>query len=114
MKKLNKLESAVIEKLLENNNCTDLKEQVENIRVINREITGVGFFTTLCSLKDFLCQKKTFKIGDVHADINDLKYGAGFLLYIKDGKLEMLEGYSYDEEWPSKIANFDLKKIRKE
>ncbi len=111
MKKLNKLELTVIEMLLENNNCTNFKEQVKDIRVISREMTGVGFFTTLYTTKDFSCQKKTFKVGNVHAEINDLKYGAGFLLYIENNGLKMLEGYSYDEKWPIKITNFSLNKI---
>ena len=28
-----------------------------------------------------------------------MENGAGFVLYIQNGKLEMLEGYSYDEKW---------------
>ncbi|SMN17490.1 hypothetical protein CRYPA_7 [uncultured Candidatus Thioglobus sp.] len=47
----------------------------------------------------------------MHAEINDLKYGAGFLLYIENNGLKMLEGYSYDEKWPIKITNFSLNKI---
>ena len=41
----------------------------------------------------------SFKIGDVHAEISGLENGAGFVLYALDGKLEMLEGYSYDEKY---------------
>jgi hypothetical protein len=37
-----------------------------------------------------------FKLNNVYAEIDGLQYGAGFLLYIKDGMLDMLEGYCYE------------------
>ncbi len=49
------------------------------------------------------------KFGDVIGDIPGLASGAGFLLYIKNGVLDMLEGYSYDEPWPESINSFNLK-----
>ena len=48
------------------------------------------------------------RIGDVYAEIPGLEHGAGFVLYIKDGYLDMLEGYSYDEPWPSSVEGFAL------
>jgi hypothetical protein len=41
-----------------------------------------------------------------------LQYGAGFLLYIKDGMLNMLEGYCYEDKWPNDFENFELKTWR--
>lgn len=42
------------------------------------------------------------------AAIGGLGHGAGFVLYVKDGRLDALEGYSYDEPWPPAIASFEL------
>ena len=37
-----------------------------------------------------------------------LKYGLGFLVYIDNGLLKMLEGYTYGEPWPEHIDAFTL------
>jgi len=46
--------------------------------------------------------------GDVAAQVPGLKHDAGFLLFIKDGYIDFLEAYTYDEPWPTKIEKFDL------
>ena len=46
--------------------------------------------------------------GDVHATIDGLKHGAGFLLYIDSGFITTLEGYSYEGTWPNNQSRFDL------
>jgi hypothetical protein len=107
MKQLNKLELAVINKILIGHN--KLQEQLHNISVKNREMTGVGFFTTLNISKVPLEETGNFKLNNVYAEIDGLQYGAGFLLYIKDGMLDMLEGYCYEDKWPNDFENFELK-----
>jgi hypothetical protein len=37
-----------------------------------------------------------------------------FLLYIKDGVLDLLEGYSFDEPWPSSTDGFTLRFLKGE
>ena len=47
--------------------------------------------------------------GDVVADIPGVKNGGlGFFLYVRDGYLHKLEGYTYGEDWPSNVSNFRL------
>jgi hypothetical protein len=55
-----------------------------------------------------LGEGKSFKFGDVVAEIEGLKHGAGFLLFITDGALDELEGYCYDEAWPKEVIGFKL------
>ena len=38
-----------------------------------------------------------------------LEFGAGFLVYIEDGKLHALEGYTYEEPWPASPEPFALR-----
>jgi hypothetical protein len=45
---------------------------------------------------------------DVAAEINDLERGAGFVLFIKKGRINMLEGYTYGEPWPQNVHSFHL------
>jgi len=88
--------------------------QVTNIR---RELTGYGFYlhfeipNNLMAIHNHLPVKPDFSFGDVEALIPSLDNGAGFLLWVKDGCIEMLEGYTYDEVWPENITDFQLKYI---
>ena len=38
-----------------------------------------------------------------------LAHGAGFVLFIRGGRLSMLEGYTYDEPWPDQVRGFSLR-----
>lgn len=112
MNELTLFERAVVEKLLDGEGeiLSTLREQVSVIAVTKRQMTGVGFYTTF-SVPDGarrLPGNPSFKFGDVTAKILGLNYGAGFLLYVQDGALHMLEGYSYDESWPEGEGTFEL------
>jgi hypothetical protein len=47
-------------------------------------------------------------IDDIYAEINGLEHGAGLLLFVNDGFIDMLEGYSMDEVWTDQPAGFRL------
>ena len=47
--------------------------------------------------------------GDVVAEIEGMPDGAGFELFIEHRRLSMLEGYGYDDPWPSTIASYTLR-----
>lgn len=115
--KFGELEKAVMDKLLQGEDVVliTLRNQFKLASVKSREATGVGFFLNFSLPKNILSLtekvsniKADFCFGDVGAKIKGLQYGAGFLLWIKDGKLHMLEGYSYEETWPDKIEEFQL------
>ena len=109
---LNNLESAVLEMLLRGDQpvLEALRVQLQKSTVASRQNTGAGFFA------DFLIPddaprapgKENFVLGDVSAEIDDLEHGAGFLLFIRNGKLDFLEGYSFDEPWPAEVGKFKL------
>jgi hypothetical protein len=48
------------------------------------------------------------EIGDVGAEIAGLQLGAGFLLFIRDGVVSFLEGFTYDESWPERTDEFRI------
>ncbi|HEY7297139.1 MAG TPA: hypothetical protein VH684_04305 [Xanthobacteraceae bacterium] len=109
---LSLLERAVLEKLLAGD-CPRLgilRSQLRDVEVERREFTGIGFFIYFRVGKDIerLDGTGRFIFGDVQACISGLNYGAGFLLYVTDGALHMLEGYTYDEPWPRSIEQFEL------
>ena len=112
MEDLNRLESAVLAKLLAGDHplLTALRSQAERGRVASREYTGTGFFCTFAMPPDapLLSEHSDFQFGDVNARISGLKHGAGFVIFIRGGRLDTLEGCTYDEPWPEALDDFDL------
>jgi len=106
----NALERAVLEKLLHGDApmLEALRAQARSARV-SRETTGVGFFLTFELPPDVpVVERVDFELGDVHAVLEGLERGAGFVLFVRDGRLSMLEGFSYDEPWPDAPSHFAL------
>jgi hypothetical protein len=109
---LSPLELAVIEKLVEGEFpiLIQLRKQLRECTLVKREFTGFGFYTYLAVPEKYnKTEGLDVTFGDVIAEIPNLPSGSGFLLYVRNGVLDMLEGYSYDEPWPSKIESFNLK-----
>ena len=68
--------------------------QYEKAHVIKREFTGHGFFTDfdITDPADSLGCGYNNQLGDLTAEFPEVKFGAGFVLFIKNGFIEMLEG----------------------
>lgn len=109
---LTPLERQVMEMLLagDHPSLEVLQEQFQLADVVKRELTGAGFYLefTLPQRADRLDAPKSFHLGDVEADIEGLEHGAGFVLYVREGAIDQLEGYSYDEPWPANVERFHL------
>lgn len=112
MEKMTNLEKAVLEKLLAGKADTFriLYRQYQEVSVVKREMTGVGFFTYFSKPKEAppLPGEPSFHFGDVHAELRGLEGGVGFLLTINRGYLYDLEGYCYDGAWPGDIEIISL------
>jgi hypothetical protein len=109
---LTPLEAQVIRMLLEGENAVlaILRQQAEQVRVSSRKMTGVGFFTDLALDPQAVrvAGSPSFRLGDVNGTAANVKHGLGFLLYVKDGVLRQLEGYTYDEPWPDVVRGLVL------
>ena len=111
MQDLNDFERAVLSKLLAGDHpvLAVLRTQAETTRVARREYTGAGFFLSfIVSHAAPQLDELDLHIGDVDAEVDGLHNGAGFVLFIRKGRLHMLEGYTYDEPWPTEIKDFKL------
>ena len=81
--------------------------QYNSCRIKSRRFTGHGFFTdfevadTSDSLGDF-----NETLGALGLDINRLRHGTGYILFVKDGLITCLEGYAYDEPVPEDIFRY--------
>ena len=121
MSRIEIFEKEVVESILktcDNELAPKILEQYKRSTVINREFTGVGFFTSF-QVEDkslSLGSDVNFGLGGIGAEIEGLKYKkAGFSLYIEGGMLAELEGYSYgDDGWPDEITEYKLYLINKD
>jgi hypothetical protein len=89
-----------------------LRLEFERCEAAARELTGVGFFTELSTQIDAApapVRPGRLRLNGVVAEIDGLKHGAGFLLWIENGVLVTLEGFSYDEPWPEKVNDYSLR-----
>jgi hypothetical protein len=109
---LTRIERAIMSMLLvgEHPVLDILRTQLESCTVAKREFTGAGVFVTFSvpETAPQLPQKDSFSFGDVGADIHGLQHGAGFVLWVREGVLDFLEGYTYDEPWPEHTEDFTL------
>jgi len=104
---LEPLEAAVLDKLLAGTHpvLAALRAQLAGATVKHRTHTGVGFFTDFAPAQDAIpAPVRTLRFGDVRATIEGLQHGADFVLFVEDGLLVTLEGFSCDEPWPAEIV----------
>ncbi|BBB90464.1 hypothetical protein [Methylomusa anaerophila] len=111
--KFEEFERKVIEKLLngEDNILKTLRNQYRKANIKNREFSGSGFFTTFDVPDDATRLEilKSFHFGDVLGQCDGVKDGIGFVLFIKNGAMNCLEGYTYgDDKWPETLENYQL------
>jgi len=111
--KLTDLEMAVLVEMI--NKCPTDREvflqQLRNCQVVSRENTGCGFYTTLKVDSHVLPSesKERQLVQGAHVSCPELEHGAGFILYIQDGYLHMLEGYTFvDDQWPENVSSFKV------
>ena len=99
MEVLSPLEQAVLDAIaLQVPELADaLAGQQGQVRVSARENTGAGFYTTLDVSHHSPIRGVASPLGDVGATVVGLKHGMGFMLWLRDGHIHQLEGYSYEE-----------------
>jgi hypothetical protein len=109
-------EKEVMEKILVG--CDDKTEilrcQYQMASVNNREFSGVGFFTSFSVPENCLKLPRldSFHLGGVSGEINGISNGVGFVLFIEQGVIHMLEGYTYgDQRWPRTLVKYNLKRL---
>lgn len=79
----------------------ELRNQRTRILTTALEVTGRGFFVyyTMASDVKPITSPCHFELGDVIAGIKGLEYGMGFILFVRNGYMKMLEGYTYEENF---------------
>lgn len=76
----------------------DLIRQLNEASVTDRENSGCGFFTSISVSSSSPRLESPRTLGNqTNADIEGLVHGMGFVLFMDEGHLKMLEGYTFGE-----------------
>jgi hypothetical protein len=101
---LNPLERAVLMLALAGDDpiLRVLRSQLAVATTRERKFTGVGFFTSVHLPPSVAkADSASIRIADVVGELPGLEHGAGFVVFVDDGLLSALEGFTFDEAWPS-------------
>jgi len=86
-----------------------LRQQYAASSIRSREFSGVGFFSHFAVPKDVAASSPPdFELGDVGLELRGVRNGAGVLLFVRHGYLQLLEGFTYDDPWPENPEVEDL------
>jgi hypothetical protein len=80
-----------------------LRKQYASADIVSKERSPVGFFTrfSLQGKTGLRVDDKTFQIGDVDGSIDGVSGSVGFVFFVKNGLLLMLEGHTCAaDRWP--------------
>ncbi len=107
------LERAVLELMLdkEGEPYETIRKQLGLATVERREYSGVGFFTHFRYPPSIQRTLPNMHVNDVGMDLPGVEHGAGFLLFVRNGVAEMLEGYTYGEYWPERTDDFRVFRV---
>jgi hypothetical protein len=90
--------------------ASGLEQQLAVGTVTERENTGGGFFTTIAIADDAPTVSSPNVLGyETQARIDGLSDGLGFVLFMEDGRLHVLEGFAWG---PEDTAPLDLAALR--
>jgi hypothetical protein len=88
-----------------------LREQLDACKIASRQFTGVGFFSELVvadGVEPAPVTRRQLDLSDATATMEGLEHGAGFVLFVREGVLDTLEGFTYDEPWPDAVGRFEI------
>ena len=96
----------VMEKMLRGNDpiLETLRCQYNSAAICSVENSSAGFFVNFQSTSSKIDSSKfftKFQLGDVYGNVGFQELAVGFILYVKDGEIVMLEGYTLMIDiWP--------------
>jgi len=112
------LEKAVIERFLADPALRSNKRSInfEAVNVRSREFTGVGFLTDFHRSDELKLfdEGVSLRWGKIGVRLNASRTDSGYLVYVDEGYLKTIEGYTYGEDWPVEIEQmevYDLKHV---
>ncbi|WBO24177.1 hypothetical protein [Sphingomonas abietis] len=74
------------------------RRQIDTARVVSFENSGAGFFSNLSVADDAPVLSETSPLTGAYGSVLGIEHGMGFIVFLKDGRLSMIEGYCNDSE----------------
>ena len=109
---LTELERSVLTNMLNHPGepFASVSAQLAHATISKRERTGVGFYTNfaLPPAARIPPDLANTELGGVGARHPELSCGAGFILFVRDGVVSFLEGFTYDDPWPPDESSFTV------
>lgn len=109
---LTSFEAAALNAILKGNDpdLEVLRRQAAQAEVIERVLTGVGFYTNVripAELPRTASGRAKYDRRSVGVKIDGVANGAGVMVWIgEDGSIKQLEGFTYDDRWPEEIEGY--------
>ena len=88
-----------------------LREQYGSARIDWVEISGAGFFAKFGWVdppEPLHPKLRAVGLGNILIDSPDLESGGGLVLWLDEGRLSQLEGYSFEGPWHDPLSTFTL------
>lgn len=82
-----------------------LKKQYLNSNITSRDFTGRGFFTSFSIPDELVVSGMKGTIDDVSARFDDSDLIYMFILFVRDGKIDCLEGVTVFGDWEYNYDN---------
>lgn len=108
----NELEKAIISRMLADPELEPVSRSanLDMPNVTDRAFTGAGFLTEFERSKGtrLFQPGTTLRWGKVGARLNAAKLETGYIVYVDDGYVTTVEGYTYGDPWPERVENIEL------
>ena len=95
------LERAILDAIAERHpkHASALRAQLSSADVCSRENTGAGFFVRFSvpvgAPPIYLAETDDYPLSGPKAQVDGMKYGMGFVLWLADGNADVLEGFDF-------------------
>jgi hypothetical protein len=77
--------------------ANSLREQIAAAQVTDFENTGVGFFSTVSVSPAAPRLTDKSPLDAATGSVDDVEHGMGFLVFLEDGYVSLIEGYTYGD-----------------
>ena len=88
-----------------------LRKQYQLAKIDSRDISVVGFFTrySIPHSDDLYIDRESFAFGDVFGSAGGIDRAVGFVLFVREGYISLLEGYTnLIDRWPQSYDEIQL------
>lgn len=109
---LNNIEKEIIKHFFSSQGISTGDNFFDSLDVKNRELSGVGFLTEFERFEQLKIgeEYETYKFGDLGARVN-ISVDTGYLIYVENGFVVAVEGYTYGDDWPDEISSIEVYSI---